>query len=244
MFRRHAFSNTGKVITVEQKQVYDTSTLSRVDFLWNEAKKQKKELFNGAILNAVSIANNLIECDIREYKYLVAQSSQPDFFNTLKIQPLAVCGLLKCSNGWVIGKRANQNLQYGRKWEFVPSGGLSPTEQKAQSFHSINYVNQILIELNEEIGLSRDSVDQIDVLCIVEDVIDHIFDIVIELDCSHLSLSQITDSHNHFGSSEYEQIDSIMSSSQLELFETTPLARFLFQEFLLSENQNQENLKR
>jgi hypothetical protein len=107
-----------------------------VEQLWQTASQRAAAggaglLFNGLVFSADSITRHLVTGDLTEFRRGVAQIENPELFAVLGVRPPAVCGVLRCADGVVAGRRhrarSTSPAWWGR-WDSstaLPHGGCS-----------------------------------------------------------------------------------------------------------------------
>lgn len=177
---------------------------NEIDSLWlTFQKRQGKELFNGRILSAATITNEKIEASITEYRYLIAQQARPELFNALQLRAIGVSGLLLCADGLVFGRRADKVTQGAGLWELVPSGSIDAS--KIVDPENVDFLSQILTELQEETGIKAEKITQMRPFCVVEDSNSHVLDIGIVIKCP-LLFDEIVAIHQNNATNEYDEL--------------------------------------
>ena len=175
-----------------------------VEHLWQaEQARRGKAMFNGKIFSAVEITPDIIHGRIVEYRHLIAQRAKPELFEVLNVRPVAVSGLFECANTIVFGRRSKTMTQDAGLWELCPSGVLDTS--KAAVGYNVDYCAQILTELQEEIGISPDTVDDIRPFCLVDDSDTHVIDIGIVL-TSRLSADEVLLKYHAAATKEYDDL--------------------------------------
>lgn len=181
MMRTLPFNN--RKITLQDAPAFinNPQLMQEIETHWQAQQvKKNNKLFNGKIFSVDKITDNEIIGHVSQYKFFLAQKLQPALFDILNIQPLAVSGLTECQNGYIFGLRGSTTQDQGR-WELVPSGSIDCTQ-----FNDHLYETQILTELKEEIGVTKDYIHSIHPFKLVIDPIDHVIDIGIhiQLNCN------------------------------------------------------------
>lgn len=172
------FKNKKVILQAAPIFTHNQPLLNEINAIWkSEQTKHNNRLFNGKIFSVDKITDNEIIGHITEYKFFLAQKMKPALFKSLHIQPLAVSGLTECFDGYVFGLRGSTTQDEGR-WELVPSGSIDCAQD-----HQTNnlYQNQILVELQEEIGIAQKYIQDLKPFILVIDPKDHIFDIGIHI---------------------------------------------------------------
>lgn len=156
---------------------------NQIEMLWQkESVKKGKQLFNGFIVSVVRMNDSKLVLRRAEYRHFVAQRLEPNLYAHLKIQPLAVSGLMFSGQKLIFGKRAEFVNQDPGCWELVPSGGVTPDlieKYEEKAFHE-----QLMLEMEEELGIKRSQVSSLNATAVIEDTIAHVFDVVISAQMS------------------------------------------------------------
>lgn len=216
MFKIHAFSNTGQVHVRGKSPPLSPALDAEVEKLWQKAISESvKCMFNGNILSAISFNSDRIECDIIDYRRFIAQQARPDLFDALLVQPVAVSGVLSCSEGLIIGHRGNQVVQNANSWELVPSGSIDAAHIPSDGM--IDYKSQLLTELQEETGISQQHIQQLIPFCLVEDQQSHVLDIGIRMSAIQLDAEGLHRAHTTTAMTEYTQLKIIPHDSVNEI---------------------------
>lgn len=205
-----------QVNLLSNKASYSNDIISLVDSIWDlECEKNKKVLFNGKIFSVHDINANKISGYESGYKFFLAQQKKPDLYDSLSIKPLAVSGLLETSDGiFIFGKRAGCLTQHPSSWELVPSGGI---DLELCLFDGcIDYKKQVVSELHEEIGLTKDQISSITPFLMIDDAVSHVLDIVLHLKTS-MSFSELEALFLKSEVKEYTNIRGI-NANNVELF--------------------------
>jgi hypothetical protein len=177
----------------------------KINSIWDiESKKRDGFIFNKKILSAVTITDRCIYAKITEYRNFIAQKICPELFETLQVKPIAVSGILKCPDGLLFGLRASSLTQDPGLWELLPSGGIDP-ESSIDTFPDVDHIAQLLIELQEEVGLTANNISHISPLYFVNDSKSHVIDIVSLLECP-LTFKEI---NKIYSSHKQQEVDDI-----------------------------------
>ena len=157
--------------------------------LWDQALLAKPEMFDGPIITVERIEIAKLIVRRAHYRHAVAARQATE----IALRPLAVSGLLSCPDGVVFGRRAAFVSQGAGQWELVPSGGAETLDLK----------RQILLELEEEIGLASHqvTVGQPTALLIGKDCVDAVIPLVTDLSADALAAC-----HAARGSREYDRL--------------------------------------
>ena len=188
---------------------------NEVERLWKaEQKKHGNKMFNGHIISASTFTAKEIRGFVVDYRYLIAQRARPELFEYLQVRPVAVSGLLMCSDGIIFGRRAGSVTQDSNFWELVPSGGIDTSA--ICNIVKVDYISQLFTELQEEVGIKYDSVSNVKPFCLVDDTESHVLDIGIALK-SQITHDQVLKSHRESATKEYDEL-RIIPISEINKF--------------------------
>jgi hypothetical protein len=148
-------------------------------------------------------ADDLITGHFTEFRRIVAQMEEPVLFAELGVRPLAVCGVMRCADGVVIGRRHRGAVYQAGMWQLPPAGSVDAGSVDADG--AIDLRRQLLGELQEEMGLSAATVEGPKPLCIVEHPGSHVSDFGLAL-VTKLSAEAVLAAYQTGGNGEYEQI--------------------------------------
>lgn len=181
---------------------------AKVETLWRRAALRVEaggagRLFNGRVFSASVIARTEILGGFTEYRRLVAQMEDPSLFPALGIRSLAVCGVLRCADGVVIGRRPAASIYQPGMWQLSPAGSVDAGAANPDG--RIDLTRQLLTELREELGLSADTVGPPTPLCVVEHPGSHVSDLGLAL-TSPLSGAEVLATHKALGNTEYDPL--------------------------------------
>ncbi len=191
-------------------------TLQRVEELWRQALADGT-LSNDQIFSLGHRQGAVLSGWFAEYRCWVAQMRDPELFPALSIRLLAVTGVLRVPGGIVLGRRSKAMLQDPGLWERAPSGGITPRARNSEG--EINPEVQLLIELEEELGVPADVVRSVAPLALIEEHQSHVCDLIYELRVE----IPFEDLHKAFrtrGSGEYDEV-RLVKSGELEVFRST-----------------------
>lgn len=193
-------------------------------------------LFNGRVFSADVITPGLITGHMTEFRRIVAQMDDPDLAATLRLRPLAVCGVVRCAGGVVIGRRPMGAVYQAGMWQLPPAGSVDHHAERADG--RIDLAGQILTELTEELGIPPDQVGKPRPLCAVEHPGSRVTDLGIALDTA-LSADLIRAAHRTHANTEYDPL-LIVETEHLGAFLDSlgdalvpPAREFLFRAGLL-----------
>jgi len=185
------------------------SVLEReVERLWQAAAHRVASggagrLFNGRIFSADVITPQLITGHLTEYRRLVAQMERPELAGELGVRSLATCGVLQCAGGVVVGRRHPAAVYQPGMWQLPPAGGVDARAVAEDG--SIDLRRQLLIELEEELGLSPDLVEEPRPLCIIEHPGSRVADFGLAL-VTKASAETVLAAHRNGGNAEYDPV--------------------------------------
>jgi hypothetical protein len=160
-------------------------------------------LFNGRVFSADAITPDLITGHLTEFRRIVAQMDRTELFPELGVRPLAVCGVVRCADGVVFGRRHAGAVYQADMWQLPPAGSVDANAVAADGTVALD--RQVLAELQEELGLSPDAVDTPRPLCVVEHPGSHVSDLGLALR-SALDGAAIRTAHANHGNGEYPTV--------------------------------------
>lgn len=118
-----------------------------VEERWNKLLVKTPGLFNGQIFNCSHQEENVLYGYFIDYKTFMSRH----YLSSREWFALAVTGYTTFGDEVLWGKRSNSVSQYKNTWETVPSG----------SFDQNDPVGVIYIELAEEVGITKDHVQEV-----------------------------------------------------------------------------------
>jgi len=190
-----------------------------VERLWQAASQRVAaggagRLFNGRVFSVDAITPRLITGHLTEFRRAVAQMERPELFAELGVRSLAVCGVLRCADGVVVGRRHHAAIYQAGMWQLPPAGSVDAGAVAEDG--SVDLRRQLLGELWEELGLLPDAVGEPRPLCIVEHPGSHVSDLGMAL-VTRLSAAAVLAAHRAGGNAEYEEM-LVMPEAGLSAF--------------------------
>jgi hypothetical protein len=146
--------------------------------IWDSERMHRPSLFNGRLFSVDTVRADHLRGHFVEYRRFIAQQREPRLFSALGVRPLAVSGLLRCSDGIAFGLRSTSNTQDAGRWELVPSGGI---DEGCCAGNRVDPRIQIMNELKEELGVLKDEISRFNMFILMEDSESHVLDIGIEI---------------------------------------------------------------
>ena len=179
-----------------------------VERLWQQAcarmaRGSAGRLFNGRVFSADRITPTLITGRLTEFRRVVAQFEQPALFAELGLRPLAVCGVLCCADGVVVGRRHVDAIYQAGLWQLPPAGSVDASAVRADG--TVDLHHQLRLELREELGLAPDSVQPPRPLCVAEHPDTHVSDLGLALR-TPLTGEAVLAAHAAAGNGEYDPL--------------------------------------
>ena len=152
-----------------------------VEQIWQvERVERGSALFNGPLFSLEEISAHTVTGRFVDYRLFLAQERRPELFPKLRVQPLAVSGLLQNAEGIFFGYRSSAVALQPDCWELIPSGGID--RSTVTEAGQIQPTRQLLAELREEVGIQAADLVSPRLLCFTEDPLHHIFELVWELE--------------------------------------------------------------
>jgi len=194
-----------RVTVVREMPALDASLEAEINRLWNAAQLRMAaggagRLFNGRVFSADTITEGYIGGHMTEFRRIVAQMHRPALFEVLAVRPLAVCGVLRCAGGVVVGRRHAGAIYQAGMWQLPPAGSVDAGALRPDD--SLDIAGQLLKELREELGISAVQVDTPRPLCVVEHPGSHVSDLGMAISTS-LDAAEVLAAHGAAGNNEY-----------------------------------------
>jgi 8-oxo-dGTP pyrophosphatase MutT (NUDIX family) len=179
-----------------------------VERLWREACARAEaggagRLFNGSVFSVDRFTPHEITGHMTEFRRVVAQMHDPAMFAALGLRQFAVCGVLLCRDGLLVGRRHGDAVYQPGLWQLPPAGSVDSSALRADG--RIDIEAALLAELTEELGLAADTVDAPRPLCVVEHPGSHVCDLGLALR-TRLDGEAVLAAHRAAGNSEYDPL--------------------------------------
>jgi len=177
---------------------------AEIDALWQAAQARTGGvLFNGPVFSVDAITPHLLSGHLTEFRRIVAQMERPELHDALLVRPLAVCGVLICVDGVVMGRRPARAVYQASMWQLPPAGSVDTGALRAAGWLDLQF--QLFTELREELGLPRESITELRPLSLVEHPGSHVLDLGFLLRTS-LEGRAVLAAHAGFGNAEYQDL--------------------------------------
>ncbi|MBB2201261.1 NUDIX hydrolase [Gluconacetobacter tumulisoli] len=122
---------------------------ARIEAIWQARLALQPRLFNGRVFTAEQVRAGRIAGHWSEYRRVLAQMTQPELFKVLRLNPLAVNGVLHTPDGTVLGRREAGSTYLAGCWHTPPAGSV----ESRLGEDDVDLNRQILAEAEEELGL-------------------------------------------------------------------------------------------
>jgi 8-oxo-dGTP pyrophosphatase MutT (NUDIX family) len=175
-----------------------------------QAACARHSLFNGRVFCADRYDAGELDGHWTEYRRVVAQMADPALRAVLGVQSLAVCGVLCCRDGIVVGRRDTGSVYQPGLWQLPPAGSV---DQGAARNGGADLHAALLTELREELGLEADAVSAILPLCLVEHPTG-VLDLGMQV-TTLLSGAAVLAAHKTGGNGEYGEL-AVVPAPELE----------------------------
>jgi hypothetical protein len=180
----------------------------RIDALWSAAATRVDAggagpLFNGRVFCAETITPHLITGHMTEYRRLVAQMEDNTLFDALRIRSLAACGVVRCADGVLVGRRPAAAIYQPGLWQLPPAGSVDAGAMRPDGTMDVR--GQLLTELREEIGLTAADVSVPHPLCLVEHDGSHVSDLGMAVSTPQRGAAVLA-AHRARGNGEYDPL--------------------------------------
>ena len=176
----HSIGQDVEVRITREMPALSATLEARIEALWIHAAARVAasgagQLFNGRIFSIDTIAPNRITGHLTEYRRMVAtQAEDHALFAELGVRSLAACGVLRCPDGVVIGRRLRGAVYQPGMWQLCPAGSVDAGARRPDG--TMDFRGQLLTELREELGLDPSVVSDVTPLCVVEHPGSHVSD--------------------------------------------------------------------
>jgi hypothetical protein len=155
------------------------------------------------VFSADTITRDRVAGHLTEFRRIVAQIECPGLFAILGVRPLAVCGVLRCAGGVVVGRRHRGAIYQAGMWQLPPAGSVDADAVGADGL--VDLRGQLFGELREELGLSAEDVGEPRSLCIVEHPGSHVSDLGMVLSTG-LDAGAVLAAQRVRGNAEYQEL--------------------------------------
>ena len=188
---------------------------ARVEAHW-AAAAAGRALFNGRVFCADGVSSAVLQGHWTEYRRIVAQMAEPALFETLRIRSVAVCGVLCCPDGIVVGRREGGSVYQPGLWQLPPAGSI---DHGAAIPGGADWRHAILAELQEELGMPPDAAAALRPFRLVQHPTG-VLDMGIRID-TPMSATEIMARHRTLGDGEYDRLrilpqDGLLDAIQAE----------------------------
>lgn len=194
----------------------------QVNHIW-KSEGEKRDLKEQNTLTIVAMEKNLLFARFIPYKYVLAMHTDPSIKKELNLTTVGVTGLTECDGHLLIGKRSDQVTQYKNCYETAPSGGIEEYHFKEGK---VDYLSQVLDELEEETEIPREEVKSIKEEFLAYDFTSQSIDVCIRMDLDPSVMNSVKLKKND----EYSELEWIHESQLPEALkkgEWIPLAKEL-----------------
>jgi hypothetical protein len=192
---------------------------ARIDAIWANAAARVEaggagRMFNGQIFSMDTISPALIAGHLTEYRRLVAQMEDRALFADLGIRSLAVCGVLRCRDGILVGRRPAAAIYQPGQWQLCPAGSIDASAWRPEGVGldggpntsgTMDYRAQLLTEIREELGLEPEAIGPASPLCVVEHPGSHVSDLGLMVS-TRLDANVVLEAHRMRGNGEYDPL--------------------------------------
>ena len=192
-----------RVDVVPRPHRIDPESEAEVDRLWDEAVRARPEMFNGRVFSADRVSSGCVVGHWTDYKFGYAQMRRPALFATLGVRPVAVCGVVRCPDGIVFGRRSASAVYQAGQWQCPPAGSV---ERRAGEGERVDLAAQLMAELEEELGLNSADVLSVRPLSAVEHPGSHVVDLGLAIETARRGAEIVHAQRAARGRAEYEEI--------------------------------------
>lgn len=201
----HVAMRVGRSIPVLSPEIE-----TRVASHWDAALAEHPNLYNGRVFCADAIGHDIISGHWSEYRRVLAQMREPGLYAADTLRPLAVVGLLRTTDGIVIGQRSEHSIYLPGYWQGAPAGNVESRDGAAE----IDLAAQLLAECHEELGLTEADCRVGNCLLACEHPQTHIVDVGMEITTT-LDFEALQERCHRLGNAEYQALRLIQPATQL-----------------------------
>lgn len=141
---------------------YSKSLEDLVDSIWEKEMQENGTLLhNGSILSLRNFDGVTFHFEVTQYKYFIAQLRQPELIKEINILPIGITGITIAGDYILIGRRSKLVSMNSNHFELAPAGSLDS---------NMSIYQQVIKELEEEIGIPEYEVLKITPLALVKDL--------------------------------------------------------------------------
>lgn len=187
-----------------------TKIETRVTSHWDAALAEHPGLYNGRVFCADVIGHDVISGHWSEYRRVLAQMREPELYGADTLRPLAVVGLLRTTDGIVIGQRSEESIYLPGYWQGAPAGNVESRDGEAE----IDLAAQLLAECQEELGLTDTDCQVGGCLLACEHPQTHIVDVGMGITTT-LNFAALQERCHRLGNAEYQALRLIQPDTQL-----------------------------
>lgn len=181
---------------------------AEIEGLWQSAQARTGGvLFNGRVFSADRIGPTRLDGHLTEFRRIVAQMDRPALFEVLGLRPLAVCGVVLCRDGVVLGRRHPRMVYQAGMWQLPPAGSVDAGAVAGDG--SVDLHGQVLAELHEELGLPAASVAVMRPICLVEHAGSHVLDLGYEMRTALDATSVLALREGAIHAAEYDPLEVV-----------------------------------
>jgi len=171
---------------------------------------QHHALFDGQVFSADRYGPDRIEGHWTRYRRVVAAMADPALAGPLQVRSLAVCGVLCCPDGVVLGRRDAGSVYQPGLWQCPPAGSV---DHGVACDGGADLYAALLAELQEELGLGAGTVDAIRPLCLVQHPTG-VLDLGMQM-VTRLPGAAVLAAHRADGNGEYDTLAVVRAADAL-----------------------------
>lgn len=186
-----------------QRAAPEGELMERIDSLWTEAHGSVSGRHHDQpILSVAAIAETGIHVEAVPYRYYAAQRRDPTLAAALAVRPLAVSGIVFCSDKVILGRRSQHVTQDTGMLELVPGGSVEAKRVRPDG--AVDLAGQFLAELAEEIGVTPPAGAAPRIVGFIEDEAESVVDAVLTLTLLETE-AEVRWAHADLATNEYEE---------------------------------------
>lgn len=193
----------GDIVLLNDKPVpeFSDSVNLKVEEYWKrEVSVRGDGLYNGSVCAFIERDERIVHASFVEYKYFLAACRDASIRSELSFRPIGVSGLTWIGDSIVFARRSQNVSDYPGLIEPAPAGSIDFSMKSDDG--SINYKQQLKVELQEELDLVESDIISEETFGLFYDSTLGCYDIVVEIKIRQFSQKELNLKLNKFEYSE------------------------------------------
>lgn len=199
-----------------------------IEKIWDNELKKNFQLTNNKVLSFVNLKKLDEKCVIKsqfvDFKYVLADRISPEL--NLGIAVFGVSGIIILKNksdSIIFAKRNKNSAEYPNYLELIPSGHL---DESIKIKDTINFKEHLLVEFEEETGISKKNIKKISTLGVIKDKINNVYDVccVLEMDKKRFNMNILKNTNDEYYDPKLvfiSELDSFVQENKTKIVPTS-----------------------